>query len=247
MKKDLTLDDLQKQLPWTIKYSRHFKANPQGHKDFAHALIHTLKAAGKLAGIVDDIDHRMDSTDFSGHENYVADLVLCALRMANTSPSPFNLHDAVIKRIETKNGVVLRVIEKSNGIISPEASEEQLGYLASKLFLDRTKPNDLALGWRKCYGWVCDQLGVPLSRQIPKGGYQPTKDYTSPIPPSDGGTVDSKEEVKPHLFTESGYVEVSDEVATYIKKLNSAHEKTSKERDELSLKVMELEKKINHG
>jgi len=105
----MNLRELQTKLPWTIKYSRDFRANPQAHKDFAHALVHVTKACGKLAEMVDNWDHRRF------HElevqNYVADLVVCALRMANTHPGElsFDLEDAVIRRIETKNGVTLDV------------------------------------------------------------------------------------------------------------------------------------------
>ena len=109
MKDNLTIRDIQKQLPWTIKYSRDFRANPQSHKDFAHALTHLVKASGKIASIVDDLDHRRESNELEGYEKYVADLVVCAIRMAKTSPLPFDLHSAVIERIESKNGVELKV------------------------------------------------------------------------------------------------------------------------------------------
>ncbi len=105
MKEDLTLRNIQNQLPWTIKYSRDFHANPQSHKDFAHALTHVLKAAGKLAATVDDLDHRRESQD--EYEKYIADLVICALRMANTAPIPIDLHSAVINRLESKNEIKL--------------------------------------------------------------------------------------------------------------------------------------------
>jgi hypothetical protein len=109
-KEELTLKDLQEQLPWTIKYSRDFRENPQEHKDFAHALTHAVKACGKLAGIIDDLDHRRESLELrdKSYENYIADLVICALRMANTSMSPFDLQAKVINRIEVKNQIQLK-------------------------------------------------------------------------------------------------------------------------------------------
>lgn len=56
-----SLRRLQVTLPWTIKYSRDFRLNPQSHKDFTHALIHAQKALGMLAAMVDEIDHDRDA------------------------------------------------------------------------------------------------------------------------------------------------------------------------------------------
>jgi len=110
---DHTLRELQVNLPWTIRYSRDFRANPQPHKDFAHALTHVGKAAGYLHAFVDDMDHRRDEAEAADvrerYEKYVADLVVCALRMANTFPGgPIDLQAAVKERLEGKNGVKLR-------------------------------------------------------------------------------------------------------------------------------------------
>lgn len=108
----MNLRQIQTQLPWTVKYSRDFRSNPQSHKDFAHAVVHAQKALGKLCGLVDDLDHNMDlahEIDISRqYGKYVADLVVCALRMANECPSrKIDLQSAVIERLETKNGVKL--------------------------------------------------------------------------------------------------------------------------------------------
>lgn len=98
----MNLRNIQLKLPWTIKYSRDFRSNPQSHKDFAHAITHAMKALGKLSTIVDDMDHRRDS-EFEP-DKYMADLVLCALRMSNTYPGRIiDLESALIERIETKN------------------------------------------------------------------------------------------------------------------------------------------------
>lgn len=78
------------------------------HKDFAHALIHVGKAAGKLFSAVNDAEH--GGCDFKPEEidKYVADLVLCALRMANTCPGRvIDLQKAVQDRICDKNDVEL--------------------------------------------------------------------------------------------------------------------------------------------
>lgn len=109
--KQLTLRQLQVTLPWSIKYSRDFRASPVSHKDFAHALHHIGKAAGQLHALVDDLDHNraMPRSWYSStHGKYVADLVVCALRLANTFPGQkLDLQRAVVERIEGKNGVRL--------------------------------------------------------------------------------------------------------------------------------------------
>lgn len=105
---ETSLRQLQVSLPWTIRYSRDFRANPQSHKNFAHALVHVHKAAGKLAALVDDMDHDREVADDptlrERHAKYIADLVVCALRLANEFPGGHvDLQKAVIERIQTKN------------------------------------------------------------------------------------------------------------------------------------------------
>lgn len=108
-RRDFTLRDLQAQLPWSVKYSQDFRLNPQSHKDFAHAITHVMKAAGQLAGIVDDHDHRRESEDDARIGKLLADLVVCALRAANTTPGQvIDLQHEVVSRIESKNEVVLK-------------------------------------------------------------------------------------------------------------------------------------------
>jgi hypothetical protein len=115
---DSTLRELQTRLPWTIRYSRDFRANPQPHKDFTHALLHVGKALGHLQGLADDMDHdraKADNRELQGqYGKYVADLVVCALRAANCFPGGvLNLQEAVENRIKEKN--------------PPEAEERNVG------------------------------------------------------------------------------------------------------------------------
>jgi hypothetical protein len=105
---DFTIRELQTKLPWTIRYSTDFRSNPQTHKDFAHALHHVSKAAGKLHALADDMDHDRelanDPTLRERYAKYIADLVVCAIRMANTFPGGVvDLQNAVQHRIEEKN------------------------------------------------------------------------------------------------------------------------------------------------
>lgn len=105
---DLTIRELQTQLPWTVHYSRDFRQSGMTHKDFAHALVHVQKAIGKLAALVNDAEHAGCEFKPEETDRYVADLVLCALRMANTCPGRvIDLQRAVEDRIETKNQVAL--------------------------------------------------------------------------------------------------------------------------------------------
>jgi hypothetical protein len=110
--RDFTLREFQTSLPWTVRFSRDFRASPMAHKDFAHTLHHVSKAAGRLHGLADDMDHNRDIADQpqlrAEYGRYVADLVICALRLANTFPGGvLDLQKAVHERIEGKNPVVL--------------------------------------------------------------------------------------------------------------------------------------------
>lgn len=109
----MTIKDLQVKLPWTIKYSTDFRSSPVTHKDFAHGLTHVGKACGRLHEFVDNMDHdRNTAVEFQKNKEeyakYIADLVVCALRMANTFPGgAIDLEQEVINRIQNKNGVPL--------------------------------------------------------------------------------------------------------------------------------------------
>jgi hypothetical protein len=112
------LDWLQANLPWTIPYSREFDAAKLllPHLDMQHAMIHVAKSMGKLAAMFDHADHaRQHSPEaIADVRNLVADLVVCALRMANVSPwGAFGLWEAVIERLGSRNGVDLAVMQRA--------------------------------------------------------------------------------------------------------------------------------------
>ncbi len=108
----VSLEMLQDQLPWGANdYSPEFQASPLYHKDFQHTLIHILKALGKLSVFVEEADHT-DGINFPYDEisKYLADVVVCTVRMANTKPgAKVDLSRAVLDRIEEKMGVRLPV------------------------------------------------------------------------------------------------------------------------------------------
>jgi len=83
------------------------------HKDFGHALLHVTKACGKLAAIVNDAEHGGSGFKAEDVDRYIADLVVCALRMANTCPGrTIDLQRTVIDRIEQKNQAELQGVKQ---------------------------------------------------------------------------------------------------------------------------------------
>lgn len=99
-----TIRQIQETLPWSIAYSEAFQASPLHYKDFQHALVHVVKAAGKLAAMIDDHDHGRVVED-PNVPKYLADLVICSIRMANVAPGgKIDLQEAVEARISQKNG-----------------------------------------------------------------------------------------------------------------------------------------------
>ena len=105
--RDLTITELQAQLPCGDNYSTEFHANPQEHKDFAHALTHIFKAAGKLAAEVEVLDHGLPFAP-EVVTKMLADLVICTMRMANKRPGgAVDLQRAVEDRLESKNDLKL--------------------------------------------------------------------------------------------------------------------------------------------
>jgi hypothetical protein len=110
---DFSLHQLQKRLQWDMKsYSAEYLASNLQHRDFQHALLHLDKAIGKLSAMVEEADHRhvQDFEPFpvGDVEKYLADVVICALRMAETNPSGHvDLERSVLARIQTKEGLTL--------------------------------------------------------------------------------------------------------------------------------------------
>lgn len=105
---DKTIRKLQSSLPWTAHYHRDFRATPMTHKDFAHGLLHIHKAGGKLATIIDQAEHGGFEWDVENERKevakYLADFVICAMRMANTCPDGvIDLQTAVEERLISKN------------------------------------------------------------------------------------------------------------------------------------------------
>jgi hypothetical protein len=117
-----SLRELQTSLPWTIKHSGDCCVSLLPHNDFAHACHQASKALGQLHGLVDEMHHNGEpAAEPSLRRRYgksVADLVICALRMAAAFPGGvLDLEDAVVERMQSSNGVTLRrAVELGNSI-----------------------------------------------------------------------------------------------------------------------------------
>ena len=105
----MQIKDIQNQLPWTVPYSESYQEGAQSYSDMQHALIHIMKSAGILAGMIDKADHG-EPVPFDAQiiKDRTSDFVMCAMRIANRCPvGAFDLEKAVIERIESVNGVKL--------------------------------------------------------------------------------------------------------------------------------------------
>jgi hypothetical protein len=81
-----------------------------------------MKASGKLAAIIDDAEHGgydwADPAKRADVEKYVADMVICALRMANTCPDGvIDLQRAIDERMTSKNNIL---VAKAEGLREAE-------------------------------------------------------------------------------------------------------------------------------
>jgi hypothetical protein len=86
----LTIQGVQRAVAdvWTLDgYTDQFRANDAPHRDFAHAVGHVQKAAGRLFDVVDAYDHGRATPSRHDVGKYIADLVICAARLANTTPT----------------------------------------------------------------------------------------------------------------------------------------------------------------
>lgn len=108
--KHVTLSEIQKELAktWTLEsYSDEFKAGKLPYRDFDHSLKHVTKATGKLVEMVEEADHGHESS-FKTQKvaKYLADLVICAVRMASKYPyGEIDIENAVMARIREKADV----------------------------------------------------------------------------------------------------------------------------------------------
>ena len=81
--------------PWT---------NPSHDDQRTHAILHAVKAAGKLAAILEAEGHvgKCDEPNWDDQPKYAADLVISAIRLADVCE--FDLETAVRQRQRQTNG-----------------------------------------------------------------------------------------------------------------------------------------------
>jgi hypothetical protein len=107
------LKQLQEALPKAWTDEMYSKAFLEGGKDkhFRHALLHTMKALGKLVEMPETADHDgvNTSTYITGWaEKYLADIIICTVRMASEHPlGAIDLERAVCERLAKKMNLVL--------------------------------------------------------------------------------------------------------------------------------------------
>jgi hypothetical protein len=80
------------------QYPKEFNTEVSPHRHLTHALLHAVKACGKLTEVVDDADHRLEQGGQTVKAiKALADLVICAQRMAQTID--IRLDNAVSSRL----------------------------------------------------------------------------------------------------------------------------------------------------
>lgn len=81
-------------VPWT---------NPSDDDQRLHAVLHAVKAAGKLASILEAEGHggKPGEPNASDQPKYAADLIISAIRLADVCG--FDLEAAVLKRLADRN------------------------------------------------------------------------------------------------------------------------------------------------
>jgi len=97
---------------WTEEfYSEEFRGSPAKDKNFRHALLHAMKAIGKLVEMPEASDHAgVNAVTYSieSAEKYLADLIICAVRMASEHPlKTIDIENAVLERLAKKMGLKL--------------------------------------------------------------------------------------------------------------------------------------------
>ena len=96
---------------WTGEtYSAAFNSSPSKYNDFDHAIKHVQKALGRLVEMSELADHGTPAEvafRFEDARKYLADVVICAARLANTIPGGVDLEMAVVDRMRSKMNVDL--------------------------------------------------------------------------------------------------------------------------------------------
>ena len=106
---DLTISLAQRQQPWTVPYGQNkwWVTNDEGR--LKHCMAHAQKSLGKIATIIERLDHEDrtwlldDECDAVG--DLAADLVSVALQIGTTVSR--SIAHALVRRVTEKNGTAL--------------------------------------------------------------------------------------------------------------------------------------------
>ncbi len=106
---ELTIALAQKEQPWTVPYGRNkwWVTNDEGR--LKHCLAHAQKTLGKIADVIERLDHE-DRTWLSDAEcdavgDLAADLVSVALQIGTTVSR--SVAHSLVRRVTEKNGTAL--------------------------------------------------------------------------------------------------------------------------------------------
>lgn len=106
---DLTLYQAQKQQPWTAPYGQNKWWVTDNEGRLKHCLLHAQKSLGKVATIVEVLDHadRQWLTDRECDQigDLAADLVSTAIQIGTVVSR--SIAHALVRRVTEKNGMVL--------------------------------------------------------------------------------------------------------------------------------------------
>lgn len=106
---DLTIMLAQTQQPWTLPYGAHkwWVTNNEGR--LKHCLLHAQKSLGKLAIIVERLDHAdrqwLSDAECDEAGDLAADLVSAALQIGTVVSR--SVAHALVRRVTAKNGMAL--------------------------------------------------------------------------------------------------------------------------------------------
>lgn len=105
---DLTVTELQRRQPWVVPYSEQFNraSYHTPHLRATHAVLHAIKSLGKIATVLEAIDHRGGAIFDNEREviqEMAADVFTIALRLANLFS--FSLIHSLRRRVKIKNDI----------------------------------------------------------------------------------------------------------------------------------------------
>lgn len=101
----LTIWSAQREQPWAVPYAKkHWVNGAEGQ--LKHALLHASKSLGKIATIIEHLDHSekswLSDDELIAVADCAADLVSAALRIGNVVGH--SIAHALVRRVREKNG-----------------------------------------------------------------------------------------------------------------------------------------------